>query len=169
MKNLRQFLRQFLRQLLRQRLHSQRPVGAQSISKSSRRGWQLAACAAVFGLSPAADNRQAMVKAPPSTRDLAVDLQALDGDAVGQGLLRAYQCGACHHIDGVSGAQGTRGPALAQLGQRSYLAGRVPNTPALLVQWIVDPSRLVPGTPMPTMGVTPDDARRMAAYLLRPA
>jgi cytochrome c2 len=34
------------------------------------------------------------------------------------------------------------------------------------VRWIVDPAALVPGTKMPSMGVSPDDAHAMAAYLL---
>lgn len=55
-----------------------------------------------------------------------------------------------------------------QWGRRSYIAGRLPNTPVLLTEWIVNPSRLVPGTPMPSMGVTQRDAQQMAAYLLHP-
>ena len=34
-----------------------------------------------------------------------------------------------------------------------------------LVRWIIDPSAVVPGTLMPSMGVTPADARAIAAYL----
>jgi cytochrome c2 len=34
-----------------------------------------------------------------------------------------------------------------------------------MVHWIVDPKALHPGTTMPAMGVSPDDARHMAAYL----
>ncbi len=87
--------------------------------------------------------------------------------AAGRRLLEAYQCGACHRIHGVSGAQGTQGPALLQWGQRSYIAGRVPNTQPLLAAWLVQPAQLVPGTPMPSMGVTPQHAQQMAAYLLQ--
>jgi cytochrome c2 len=41
----------------------------------------------------------------------------------------------------------------------------VPNTDAQLQRWLVDPPALVPGTAMPAMGVTPADARDLAAYL----
>jgi cytochrome c len=51
-------------------------------------------------------------------------------------------------------------------GRRSYIAGHLPNRPDTLAQWIVAPAALVPGTAMPAMGVSPQDARDMAAYLL---
>ncbi len=88
------------------------------------------------------------------------------GDAaLGLRLLTQYQCGSCHAIPGVPAARGINGPSLQAFGQRSYIAGRVPNFPDALAQWIVAPAALVPGTTMPSMGVSPDDARHMAAYL----
>jgi len=90
------------------------------------------------------------------------------GDAVrGARLLSQYQCGSCHAIPDVAGSQGRVGPTLAGLHRRSYLAGQVPNTPALLVRWLQAPQALVPGTTMPDMGVPEADARDMAAHLLR--
>lgn len=56
--------------------------------------------------------------------------------------------------------------SLRAWGRRSYIAGRLPNRPDLLAQWIVDPQALVPGTPMPRMGVSLADAQHIAAYLL---
>ncbi len=85
----------------------------------------------------------------------------------GTRLLAQFHCGACHVIPGVPAARGTLGPPLAELGRRNYLAGRVPLSRQALVQWIVDPASLVPGTPMPAMGVTPAQAARMADVLLR--
>jgi cytochrome c len=58
------------------------------------------------------------------------------------------------------------GPALAGFGRRSYIAGEVPNAPATLTRWIESPQELVPGTAMPDLGASRDDARDMAAYLL---
>jgi len=84
----------------------------------------------------------------------------------GRLLLAQYQCGSCHTIPDVQAARGRMGPALAAFGRRSYIAGHVPNGPDHLVRWIVAPAALVPGTLMPAMGVSPDDARDMAAYLL---
>ena len=84
----------------------------------------------------------------------------------GQLLLAQYQCGSCHAIPGVASANGQVASSLKGFGQRSYIAGRLANRADLLAQWIVQPQALVPGTAMPSMGVTPQDARDMAAYLL---
>lgn len=84
----------------------------------------------------------------------------------GRLLLAQYQCGSCHTIPDVQAARGRTGPTLAAFGRRSYIAGQVPNGPEHLVHWIVAPATLVPGTTMPAMGVSPEDARDMAAYLL---
>jgi cytochrome c len=85
--------------------------------------------------------------------------------ARGRRLAEQYQCGACHRIEGVAGAGGRLGPALAALAQRSYLAGRVPNQGDALERWIRDPASLVPGTTMPSLGVSDRDAAAIAAYL----
>lgn len=89
-----------------------------------------------------------------------------DGDAaLGLRLLTQYQCGSCHVIPGVSAARGINGPTLQAFGKRSYIAGRMPNFPDALAQWIAAPASLVPDTAMPSMGVSAEDARHMAAYL----
>jgi cytochrome c len=85
--------------------------------------------------------------------------------ARGRRLAAQYQCGACHRIEGVPGADGRVAPALTALAQRSYLAGRVPNHGDALERWIQDPASLVPGTTMPSLGVSRRDAIAIAAYL----
>jgi cytochrome c len=85
--------------------------------------------------------------------------------ALGQRLLAQYQCGSCHAIPGVAAARGRVGPSLEAFGKRSYIAGHLPNSEQLLARWIVEPAALVPDTAMPSMGVSPLDARHMAAYL----
>lgn len=88
------------------------------------------------------------------------------GDAkVGKRLVEQYQCGACHVIPDVPAAQGKVGPPLTAFGRRSYFAGGIPNLPEPLVKWLVDPPAMKPGTGMPNVGVSPDEARHMAAYL----
>ena len=84
----------------------------------------------------------------------------------GRALLAQYQCGSCHAIPGVASSQGQVAASLDAFGQRSYMAGRHANRPDLLAQWIAQPQSLVPGTTMPSMGVSPQDARDMAAYLM---
>jgi cytochrome c2 len=84
----------------------------------------------------------------------------------GRSLLAQYQCGSCHVIPSVEASRGVDGPSLAAFGRRSYIAGHVPNGPDTLAHWIVAPSLIVPGTTMPSMGVSQPDARDMAAFLL---
>jgi cytochrome c1 len=92
--------------------------------------------------------------------------RATQGDSDrGRAALARYACGTCHRIPGVHDANGTIGPPLDGLGKRVYLAGKLPNTPAHLAQWIRAPEVIKPGTAMPNVGATEEDARDMAAYL----
>ena len=91
---------------------------------------------------------------------------AARGDAaLGLRLVTQYQCGSCHTRPGVPAARGINGPTLQAFGKRIYIAGRVPNFPDVVAQWLVAPTSLVPDTAMPSMGVSPEEARHMAAYL----
>jgi len=93
--------------------------------------------------------------------------QVSGGDpAKGQRLMAQYQCAACHTIPDVAGPAGNAGPPLEKFGLRSYIAGGIPNTPQNLTRWLDDPQALKPGTAMPDLGVSPEEARHMAAYLL---
>lgn len=83
----------------------------------------------------------------------------------GKLLLAQYQCGSCHLIPDVEAARGNAGPSLERFALRSYIAGRWPNRHEVLVHWLADPQAMAPGSLMPDMGVSHDDARHMAAYL----
>jgi cytochrome c len=83
----------------------------------------------------------------------------------GRRLLTQYQCGSCHVIPGVAGADGRTAPTLAAFGRRSYIAGQWPNNGDALVRWIVAPRSVVPDATMPAMGAGEADAKDMAAYL----
>jgi cytochrome c2 len=76
-----------------------------------------------------------------------------------------YGCPTCHVIPGIPGAVGKVGPSLDSLAQRSYVAGRLPNSEANLQIWIRHPQSIEPGVAMPEMGVTEDDARQIASFL----
>ena len=92
--------------------------------------------------------------------------QLTGGDPVrGERLMQHYGCGTCHQVSGVPGASGTVGPALSGLGQRSYLAGKLSNSPENLLRWIQYPQQVVPGNAMPDMNISDEDARHIAAYL----
>lgn len=84
---------------------------------------------------------------------------------LGEALVRDYACGVCHTIPGVHGARGTVGPSLDGFAERDFIAGRVPNGTDELVVWLQAPPVLAPGTAMPDMGVTAEEAAHMAAYL----
>lgn len=94
--------------------------------------------------------------------------QVADGDpSIGQRLVRDYGCVSCHVVPGVSsGAPSYVGPPLDHWGQRSYIAGALTNNQENLVRWIMDPQEVEPGTAMPDLDVTEQDATNIAAYLL---
>ncbi|KTF69373.1 c-type cytochrome [Sphingomonas sp. HT-1] len=79
--------------------------------------------------------------------------------------IERHACGACHRIPGIGAATGVAGPALNGIATRSFVAGVLPNDPANLQRWIRHPQRIVPGNGMPDQGVTPQEARDIAAYL----
>lgn len=88
------------------------------------------------------------------------------GDAArGKDAILRASCGSCHRIPGIDLADGTVGPSLAGFGRRSVIAGFWPNTPDHLAAWLLAPQRLVPGNVMPSTGLSPSEARDVAAYL----
>ncbi len=91
----------------------------------------------------------------------------LTGDANrGKELIARYGCNTCHMIPGIAGVQGMLAPDLIGVTTRATFSnGVVPNTPANLVQFIQVPASLNPASAMPAIGVTPDQARDIAAYL----
>jgi cytochrome c1 len=89
-----------------------------------------------------------------------------DGDR-GRVALVAHECGACHRIPGIPGARGTVGPPLGDLRDRLYIAGRLPNEPDHLVNWIMDAPSHDPLTAMPDLAVDEAEARDIAAFLYR--
>lgn len=94
-------------------------------------------------------------------------LAAVPGGDVERGAkaLRNYGCGACHTIPGIPGANTRVGPPLTDWSERHYIAGTLPNTPDNMLRWIQAPEEIRPGTAMPTLGVSDEDARDMIAYL----
>ncbi len=76
-----------------------------------------------------------------------------------------YGCGACHVVPGVAGAQGRVGPRLKDFSSQIYIAGQAANVPENLIAWIQHPEEISPGTAMPNLAVSEEDARDIAAYL----
>jgi cytochrome c1 len=83
----------------------------------------------------------------------------------GKQLIASYGCGSCHSIPGVAGANAMAAPPLDHFYERTYIAGRLANTWANLMQWIQAPQSVDPDTAMPDLGVSEVEARDIAAYL----
>jgi putative membrane protein len=83
----------------------------------------------------------------------------------GRRAIHNYGCDTCHTIPGILTASATVGPPLTQVGLRTYLAGRITNTPENLIQWIKHPRSIDEKTAMPETGVNDQDGRDIAAYL----
>jgi cytochrome c len=116
----------------------------------------------VTACSPAAP----VIRTPALPRP---ELPTPEPTRVASGLLLVQQkgCGGCHVIPGVPGATGTLGPTLDGVASRATIAGgSLPNNgPDDLKRWVLDPPALKPGTVMPKLGLTEDEATSVAAYL----
>ena len=91
---------------------------------------------------------------------------ATGGDARrGAAVIGQFGCGACHTIPGIRAADGLVGPPLYFFSRRTFIAGQLPNTPSNLARWVKDPPAVEPGTAMPNLGLSDQQARDVAAYL----
>jgi cytochrome c len=83
----------------------------------------------------------------------------------GLAAIERLGCGACHDIPGVRGLHGRLAPSLDDFTHRAVIAGILPNSPANLTRWLLDPPSISPRTAMPVLGLTDQEARDVAAYL----
>jgi len=83
----------------------------------------------------------------------------------GKQLIGQYGCGACHIVPGVRGARGLVGPPLYYWGDRTMIAGELPNTPDNLIRWLENPKAIEPKNAMPDLGLSQEQATDIAAYL----
>jgi cytochrome c2 len=81
----------------------------------------------------------------------------------GPELIRNYGCSSCHAISNIN-TRPVVGPSLQRLPQQLYIAGKLANTPPNLIHWIQHPEEVRPGTAMPNLHVSDEDARDIAAY-----
>jgi len=135
------------------------------IAKPVRRA--LFAFAGMFGVAAiigAALYAGYAIKDAKQRRATAIAMTGGDPDLALQLMIR-YGCAGCHTIPGVPGANGLVGPRLTDAGRRIYLGGVLTNTPDHLIRWISNPQAVAPGTAMPVTGITPDEAKHVAAYL----
>lgn len=84
----------------------------------------------------------------------------------GRALIVASGCGGCHSVPGIDGANGVIGPRLNNVVLRPTLAGDIiQNSPDNLTRWLMDPPALKPGTAMPRVGLTEQQAQDITAFL----
>lgn len=112
----------------------------------------VAACAALGGCQ----GGQVIARYPVDTGGNA---------AHGKLVIQQTGCGACHTIPGIYTARGVVGPPLFFFSRRTMIAGELPNSPDNLVRWLKNPKLVEPGTAMPDLGLTDQQARDVAAYL----
>jgi cytochrome c len=118
----------------------------------------VAACAPAAS-SPPGGGAPAKPGALPTPNPTAV--------AEGQVLIGQKGCAGCHIIPGIPGATGTVGPNLTGVATRESIAGGavMNNGPDDIKRWILDPPSIKPGTQMPKLGLTDDEATKITAYL----
>jgi cytochrome c len=130
----------------------------------------VAGCAAP-GLPPTRSDREVTTiprsggGAQPTTRLKPAPNVAGDPEN-GRRLFVARGCGGCHTLETSDGATGLVGPRLTNVVLRPTLAGEaIQTTPENLARWIMDPPAMKPGTAMPKLGLTEQEAQDVAAFL----
>ena len=86
--------------------------------------------------------------------------------ATGRRLVSEKGCVACHIFPDVTWPRGGLGPSLEGFARQGLIAGRLPNQPGVLMQFVRNAPALVPGTAMPSILMTDQEARDVTAYLL---
>jgi cytochrome c len=94
----------------------------------------------------------------------AVEVEGGDPER-GAELVQSYDCVSCHYIPGVEGPHGTNAPGLQLWKNRSFVAGAAPNRPENVIAFLMDPESIQPGSAMPNLGLSEEEARHITAYL----
>ncbi|HET8577266.1 MAG TPA: cytochrome c oxidase subunit II [Methylomirabilota bacterium] len=83
----------------------------------------------------------------------------------GKQIFASSACVGCHTIKGV--AAGQIGPDLTHFGSRKVFAGgMMAVTPENVTKWVEKPEHMKPGSRMPDLGMSGDQGKALAAYLL---
>ncbi|WP_252374309.1 c-type cytochrome [Hydrogenophaga sp. 2FB] len=90
-----------------------------------------------------------------------------DADAAtGLRLVSEKGCVACHTFPDIQWPRGGLGPSLHGFGRQGLIAGKLPNQPGVLMQFVRNAPGLVPGSAMPAITMSDQEARDVTAYLL---
>lgn len=103
----------------------------------------------------------AACKQPPGPRYVP------DAEAAESGLaaIKRVGCAACHEIPGIDWPQGSSGPSLVGFDDIGPIAGALPNNPENLAAFVHNAPAAKPGSTMPAMPLSEEEARDVAAYL----
>lgn len=85
--------------------------------------------------------------------------------ARGKEVIERVGCGSCHTIEGISWPQGKTAPALQGFDRRGLIAGKLPNRPEVLAEFVRNAPALVADTTMPPMPLSANEALDVTAYL----
>ncbi len=99
---------------------------------------------------------------PPDTAPM---LDSAD-PARGRLLAQSKGCTACHSFPDIDFPRGRLGPSLDGFADQGLIAGQVPNQPGNLMRFVRNAPAFVPGSAMPAIAMTDQDARDVSAYLL---
>jgi cytochrome c oxidase subunit 2 len=128
-------------------------------------------CAEFCGASHANMGMRIIVDTPEAfarwvAAQKAVPAEPAAGPAAdGKAIFAASACVGCHTIRGVS--TGTLGPDLTTFGgRRTLAAGLLPITVETVTAWLKNPPALKPDAKMPALGLSDDQARAVATYLI---
>lgn len=83
----------------------------------------------------------------------------------GKALIGRVGCGSCHSIPGIDWPEAKVGPSLEGFAGRALIAGRYPNRPEILADYVRNAPAYTPQAGMPPMPLTEQEARDVAAYL----
>ena len=132
-------------------------------------GEYLGQCAEFCGVSHA-NMRMRVIVHPRETWQAWVASQQAGAATVtavaeGAAIFAKSACVGCHTIRGVS--SGVVGPDLTHFGSRGTVAaGILPSTLDNVAAWIKNPPAIKPGVKMPALGLTDEQSRAVAVYLL---
>ena len=100
-------------------------------------------------------------KAPPEPRYQPETITKEHGLAA----IERAGCGACHEIPGIEWPKGGLGPSLRGFDDVGLIAGAVPNTADNLSAFVRNAPAVKPGSTMPPIPLSEQEARAIAAYL----
>lgn len=90
---------------------------------------------------------------------------ASDAKVRGLAAIERAGCGSCHEIPGLAWPASRLGPSLEGFDDVGMIAGALPNRPDVLADFIRNARAVKPGSAMPPMPVSQQEAEDIAAYL----